>query len=303
MTATADKSTTLPVLRPGAAILVRRADRIQIGCDPERSTILDLTPPVTADTVVALLRYLDDQRTQPELTRYLRSIGLTAADFAVLSEQLLASGAVLPSSGGPRVSHLRVRIHGRGPIAEKLADSLRDVGLPTTRSVQRPRLTGRPGNWSGTQLAILTDYHSHDPAIVNILMRQRIPHLGVRLRDGVGIVGPLVLPGLSSCLRCADHHRATLDPQWPMIAAQLLGKPGYASAATIRATVALAHEQVEQIVAGLSESGSGSGSGHPNAASPPDLIDHTLEFHANPVRLRRKRWPAHPSCTCGAAAR
>ncbi|MFW0789098.1 hypothetical protein [Gordonia sp. CPCC 205333] len=294
MTAASELSTPLPVLRPGTAILVRRPDRIQIGCDPDRSTILDLTPPVTADTVVALLRYLDDPHTRPELLRYLRTIGLSVADFAVLADQLAACGAVLPYPGGLRVSQLKVRIHGRGPIAEKLGVELRDVGLPTTHSVQRPRLGGR-NNWTGTQLAILTDYHAHDPAIVNILMRQCIPHLVVRLRDGVGIIGPLVLPGMSSCLRCADHHRATLDPQWPMIAAQLLGKSGYASAATIRATVALAHEQVEQIVAGLSEPKQSA------LAEQPDLIDHTLEFHPNPVRLRRKRWPAHPSCTCGAA--
>ena len=33
--------------------------------------------------------------------------------------------------------------------------------------------------------------------------------------------GPLVLPGRTSCLRCADLTRRDADPQWPMVLAQL----------------------------------------------------------------------------------
>lgn len=293
MTSPTEMPVALPVLRPGAAVLVRRPDRIQFGCDPERSAILDLRPPVTANVVVALLRFLDEPRTAPELARYLRSVGLTRADFAVLTDQLTACGAALPATAVP-MSHLRVRIHGRGPLTTRLTESLSDVGTRTVTSVQRPR-RGRE-SWADSHLVVLADFQTHDPAVISILMHQRIPHLSVRLRDGVGVIGPLVLPGSSSCLRCADHHRAALDPQWPMIAAQLIGKPGYASAATIRATVALAHEQIEQIAAGLAPT-----SPEPDAA--PDLIDHTLEFHSHPVRLRRKHWPAHPSCFCVSGVR
>lgn len=292
----------IPVLRPGAAILVRRTDRIQLGSDPEHSTVLDLSPPVTAEVVVRLLHFLREPRTRPELARYLRTVGITRADFGVLAEQLIACDAVLPPPGSPRASHLRVRIHGRGPLTTRLSESLRDVGMLTVTSVQRPRPTDDDVCWagdgsSGATLTVLADFATHDPAIINRLMRERIPHLTVRVRDGVGIVGPLVLPGLSSCLRCADLHRATLDPQWPLVAAQLLGKPSYAGAATVRATAALAHEQIDQVVAGL-------GTLDPPLGTddPPDLIDHTLEFHAHPVRLRRKYWPPHPSCSCGAVA-
>jgi hypothetical protein len=30
--------------------------------------------------------------------------------------------------------------------------------------------------------------------------RQGVPHLVVRVRDGTGLVGPLVIPGVTSCL-------------------------------------------------------------------------------------------------------
>jgi hypothetical protein len=32
------------------------------------------------------------------------------------------------------------------------------------------------------------------------LHSQGVAHLAVRVRDGIGLVGPLVIPGISSCL-------------------------------------------------------------------------------------------------------
>ena len=50
-------------------------------------------------------------------------------------------------------------------------------------------------------------------------------HLAVSIREGRGVVGPLVLPGASSCLHCHDLHRRDRDPIWPRIAAQLATDP------------------------------------------------------------------------------
>jgi hypothetical protein len=38
-------------------------------------------------------------------------------------------------------------------------------------------------------LSLVRDLHSHG-----------VPHLAVRVRDGTGLVGPLVIPGVTSCL-------------------------------------------------------------------------------------------------------
>ena len=46
-----------------------------------------------------------------------------------------------------------------------------------------------------------------------------VPHLPVRVRDGTGLVGPLVIPGVTSCLGCADLHRSERDAAWPAVAA------------------------------------------------------------------------------------
>jgi hypothetical protein len=43
-------------------------------------------------------------------------------------------------------------------------------------------------------------YSPADPRLVRDLHRQRVPHLAVRVRDGTGLVGPLVIPGVTSCL-------------------------------------------------------------------------------------------------------
>jgi hypothetical protein len=49
-------------------------------------------------------------------------------------------------------------------------------------------------------LVVLTDYLVADPRMVRDLHSHGVPHLPVRVRDGTGLVGPLVIPGVTSCL-------------------------------------------------------------------------------------------------------
>jgi nicotinamidase-related amidase len=59
------------------------------------------------------------------------------------------------------------------------------------------------------------------------------------VRDGTGLVGPLVIPGVTSCLRCADLHRSDRDAAWPALAAQLRDAVGSADRATMINNVTL----------------------------------------------------------------
>jgi hypothetical protein len=112
-----------------------------------------------------------------------------------------------------------------------------------------------------------------------------IAHLLVRLSCGTGSVGPLVLPGLTSCLRCADLHRLDRDPAWTALAVQLT-LPHRASGAS---EVALA-----TVIAGLAavqaldflDGGR------------PATIEGALEMQLPDWRLRRRTWPVHPDCDC-----
>lgn len=46
------------------------------------------------------------------------------------------------------------------------------------------------------------------------------PHLHVGVGHQTAVIGPLVLPGETSCLRCAHLHRRDRDPRWPVRSVQ-----------------------------------------------------------------------------------
>ena len=112
----------------------------------------------------------------------------------------------------------------------------------------------------------------------------------VRLSDGIGLVGPLVLAGRSTCLRCMDLHRAAHDRHWPTVVASLTGRVGSASPATTMATAALAAEQALLVLDSLVIPG-----------QPPPTLDAVLELDTRRGELRRRRWAPHADCDCGAA--
>ena len=95
---------------------------------------------------------------------------------------------------------------------------------------------------------VLADYLVAEPRVVRDLHDAGVPHLLVRVRDGAGLVGPLVMPGVTSCLRCADLHRSDRDAAWPAVAAQLRDTVGSADRATMLATAALALHQVDSVI-------------------------------------------------------
>ena len=120
----------------------------------------------------------------------------------------------------------------------------------------------------------------------------RIPHLLVRVRDGTGLIGPMVVPGVTSCLRCADLHRSDHDSAWPAVAAQLRDTIGTADRATVLATAALAVNQVDRVLRAIR---GGDGQLHPG---PPPTLDTTLEFDVGASSIVARRWVRHPRCSC-----
>ena len=65
------------------------------------------------------------------------------------------------------------------------------------------------------------------------LQRRGVPHLVATVRGETGVVGPLVVPGATGCLRCADLHRRDVDPRWPALAAQLTATEAPPGGATV----------------------------------------------------------------------
>jgi bacteriocin biosynthesis cyclodehydratase domain-containing protein len=169
-----------------------------------------------------------------------------------------------------------------------LADAVHRVA-PGVRAGPRP---SRPA----ASLYVLADAAAPEPVLVAELHAARIAHLPVRLRDGVGVVGPLVLPGRSACLGCLELHRRARDPGWPAVAAQLIGREGSGEPATATATAALAVAQVLAVLDGAA----GSGTGAAGSGAGPPALNATLELDLAAGVLRRRRWTGHPDCTCAA---
>ncbi|PSL51448.1 bacteriocin biosynthesis cyclodehydratase domain-containing protein [Saccharothrix carnea] len=199
--------------------------------------------------------------------------------------------ALLAASG---VAHVRVVARGRvGPEDTGSGYAEEDVGRPRAEAAQdavrRACGTVRPVG-RVVDLVVLADALVPAPELLHQLVSDGTPHLAVRVREGLGVVGPLVVPGRSSCLRCADRHEADADPAWPMIAAQLVDRVQHADLATVTATAGVA---VGQALLALDRS-------EPAGTRPPTW-DATLEVDAFAGVVEHRIAPVHPRCECRSA--
>ena len=148
------------------------------------------------------------------------------------------------SSRPPRSRHrVHVEVRGAGRVGATLARLLCSAGVgrvtvddpvrarATDVSPGRARDTGRGTSARASARGVnvrVTTTPGHAPAIVvlaptrgtgrdeaAVLVRAGVTHLLVRVVETTAIVGPLVVPGRTSCLRCHDLHRTDRDPAWP----------------------------------------------------------------------------------------
>ncbi|WP_040811708.1 hypothetical protein [Nocardia concava] len=279
---TTSTATRGPLLHPRITVLLRPNGAVQLGWDPDAAVIV--RPPGPVEAVPALLRLLDGSRTEAEFLWQARELGFGIETARALLGELAA--ADLLARDEPRSRLRSVRIHGRGPLADAVLAGVRRIGLRAGHSHDRYG-EGLAASLAADRpdLLVLCDALVPDPGLVAELMRQGIPHLQVRVRDGRGLVGPLVLPGETSCLRCADLYRTEREPDWPQLAAQLLGRVGCASPAGVAMTAALALKEIETVAFGP-------------AARPPATLNATLELDPDVPHLDRRTWPAHSGCGC-----
>ncbi len=184
------------------------------------------------------------------------------------------------SVGGGRA--LSIRVHGDGPLSVLVADGLRCSGARVSVSHHGNAFV------AGADLVVLADALATDPRLLRDLHTARVPHLPVRVRDGTGFVGPLVIPAVTSCLSCVDRHRTDRDAAWPALAAQLREVIGCADRPTVLATAALALGQLQRVIAGV----------RGVAAAAPSALNTSWEIDVAADSLTARRWPRHPLCGC-----
>ncbi len=148
-------------------------------------------------------------------------------------------------------------------------------------------------------VVVLTDPAPIDDAVRASLHRDGAPHLVATVAGSTARVGPFVLPGITSCLRCADLHRTDRDPAWPRLAVQLVSSAARRPGSEVSLCMAVAGLSAAQVLAVLDARVSD----HTTAAVLPASANATLECTLPDWRFRRRTWSPHPACGCGAAAR
>lgn len=242
-------------------------------------------------------------------------------------ERLLAdvgSLALVRGDGGlPALEHrrtTRVRVQGAGRVGTPLALALAAAGVGAVDVVDdeltRPQDTGVGGlaltdvgrsrgeaarellrstvpslpvePVAAPHLVVLASARAdaHDGA--RALVLAGVPHLVAEVRDTTGVVGPLVLPGRSACLRCLDLTRSDLDPAWPALAAQLASAPPRREPCDGALALAVAAQAALQVLTLV------------DGTAGPAALGGTLELALPDWRWRRRSWPLHADCGCAA---
>lgn len=176
------------------------------------------------------------------------------------------------------------------------------VGGYTTRDLATPRRAAaarvlrdvapavRTGAPAGTRpdVMVLVEHGAADAIRARVLMSAAVVHLSVVVREADVVVGPLVLPGSSACLRCLDLHRTDADEHWPAVAAQLV-------------SAAHAHDPGEETV--LAAIAGALAAGQVLAqldGTAPRTRGAALEIALPDAVPRVRDWPVHPTCGCTA---
>ncbi|MGV0625098.1 TOMM precursor leader peptide-binding protein [Mycolicibacter minnesotensis] len=281
-------------LDPALPVLLRPDGAVQVGWDPRRAVLVRPPSGLTPAALAAVLRAMQIPTTVVAVHREAAQHGpVDLGELDDLLTALVAAGVALRSAATDRRCRtVSLRVHGRGPLSDLLVDSLR-CSSAVVRHTSHPHAAV---STAGTDLVLLSDYLVADPRLLRELHAERVPHLPVRVRDGIGVVGPLVLPGVTSCLGCADLHRRDRDSAWPAVAAQLRHTVAHTDRPTVLATVALALSQVDRVIAAVR------GAAADQHLEAPPTLDATLELDLATGSIMTRHWVRHPLCDCSSRA-
>ena len=204
--------------------------------------------------------------------------------------------AVLAASG---VGRVEVRDRGTTSAGDAVvggaaaSDEGRPRALAAADAVRRASpltdLRPLPPDQPADLVVLCRPWAAVDP-LTTALHRAGTPHLVATVREDTGVVGPLVLPGVTSCLRCAEAWRRDDDPDWPRLATQLAAADPAPSGSTLTSlfTALTAAVQVLALLDGEED---------------PATVEAALELGPPGFLPRLRPWPPHPGCGCGVAAR
>lgn len=299
-----------PALRAGLRPLWRDNETVQIGVDSRRALAIS-----GARGAADVIRLLDGSRSREEIVAEASRRGVPALVAERVLTLLTVAGVVIDfpaealrsmpfelrlqlapvlaaaslasedADGGIRLLARRsatvIRIRGSGLIADLIVDLLTRSGVAASVAD-----TEQPMGDRAPDLTVLVGHRP--PEQVADLMRERFAHLAVCASEAIGVVGPLVQPGRTACLRCLDLARAERDPAWPLILAQLPASRMDTTASDPVLATAVAAQATAQALAFA---------GRPEADAV--TANGTLELALPTWQWRRRTWPPRQDCTCG----
>lgn len=312
----AASSAVRPAIRSGLLPLWRDRDTVQIGIDPRRAVAL-----VGMANAAPVIRLLDGSREREQVIAEASAQGVPPAvtervltllaaagvliDFpagtlrsmpqelrpSLIPALAAASLARLDGDGGARLLARRaattVHVCGSRGVAATLAGLLTSSGIATLAAAETEPARGeRRRSIPPPDLVLLVGRQELSRATE--LQRRGVPHLAVVAEEAIGIVGPLVRPGTTACLRCLDLSRAQRDPAWPLILAQVTGRAPDPPACDAVLAAAVAAQAAAQAIAFAERA--------PLADA---TANGTLELVLPGWQWRRTTWLPHPACTCG----
>lgn len=286
-----------PVLRPGLQIMRRDARTYQLGHEwPGVGALLDTS------VVRAVLAAVDGYR---ELTGVIDAATDAVGDHQAVRttvEGLLRAGVLVDQADTKRPVEVAepawnsywllagpgrtaqdvhsarhavtVAVQGVGSVAERTAALLVDAQLTTCDD---------PAD--ADALVVASDWPP-DRSTADAAMHSGLPHLWAYVCDLVGVVGPLVEPGRSACLRCVDAARREIDPSWPTVVE---------SASRRRLAVPACDRSLAGVVAALAVQQMALWA----SGERPETLRSVLEIPHGIGSIRSLGHEPHPHCGCG----
>lgn len=289
---------------PGVLTVWRSSDVLQVGVDCGDAFLVTEAPEQAPVIVEALA-----SRTSPDVVKSAflevdpRWIDRVVADLERRGR--LAAGA----SVDPTSSECEVAVVGAGVLARQLVRMLlgetnvwlcdtapaEDAATRTERRARwRSLASGRPGrlrlaeHWytavgrPAALVVVCPTSVEADRALTDQLVRDRQPHLVVTADAERGVVGPLVVPGLTPCLRCGDLARRDSEPGWPGLVTALGRTAARPSPLTSQWAAVTAAAQTLAFL----------------GRHQPETAGGTLELSAGTHALETRSWAHHAACGC-----
>jgi hypothetical protein len=219
-----------------------------------------------------------------------------AASIAVTGRPRLVVpvATALAASG---IGHVDPQVHGRvGPGDVAVggfcpADIDRPRGVAAAAAVMRtaPEVNTRRIRDGAPSFVVHVGLTAPAELVAHGMARRGLAHLVIEDRDDTILVGPLVIPGNTPCLRCLDLHRHDLDDGWPALAAQVATAPeeiGAAAASTVMIAAGVAAAQVLAFIDG------------------DEIATTGASIEVTPLGpARRRSWERHSRCDCSQSRR